>query len=203
MPPTLGFQPFVHSSETEVLPFARPLLDSLHSFLVDPDLCGTGTPAGASPTVQPPSSQVAPVSPDREEQPARDGLSRCRLRIFHNGNLGRAHDWAVLISELLPQTPALRGRFTNPGIPARHHLDALATGIKRTHLLRTPAEQIAWFYHQTAITSIDRPRPHDLLDRVDFCIWDKGLAKDIYFGFSLEPCSPEDLELAAGGLVNL
>lgn len=224
MPPTLGFLPHVFVSEDASIPFARPALDAVHIFLAPLEVpAAIGEYAPASPEEKA-SRRVDRFDCVRSVQRGGSGsaLSRCRLRIFRNGTLGRPCDCAVLISELPPQSSHLSGSHTNPGSPARPHLDQLATEIKRTHLTRFPAEEIAWFYHQEGVMDADRPLPHDhpprpstqrpfrlapadfrpQLDRIQMARFSSNLSK-VYFGFALEPCSLEDLKLAAGGLVQL
>lgn len=185
MPPTLGFIPFVHSSESESAPAARPLLDVCHSFMA---------PGVAQPPIALSDSPVPGCD--------RPSLSRCRLRIFRNGHLGRAYDWAVVFTELPAAPVGNVSRLENPGTQARASLDQLATEIKRLHLLRVPCEQIIWFYHEAHITCSDRPRPHSLVHRILFSRR-QALGKDVYFGFCLDAVSHEDLELAAGGMIEL
>jgi hypothetical protein len=91
-------------------------------------------------------------------------LSRCRVRIYRNGHLGRSNDWVVQISELPPDpNGGAYERWVNPGAPARPHLDQLGTEIKRLHLARVVAEEIAWFY-----AAADPRDVGGLLDRVHF-----------------------------------
>lgn len=149
-------------------------------------------------------------------------LCRCRLRIFRNGTLGRAVEWAVLITELAqpsaedqaflnPATLAKRGlhaaflvtdRLQNPGVPARACLAEIADQVKAGYLSRAPYEQISWFLHDREQTSRDRPIRHHQIQRVQFNVHATG-AKCIYLEFMVTPVAPEELELAAGGLVAL
>lgn len=138
--------------------------------------------------------------------------SRCRLRIFRNGALGRPTEWAVLITELptLPDEDLAfidRGGVVyapdhNPGLPARNSLGEIADQVKHGYLLRAPHDQIGWFHHITNQTSHDRPLPHDVIHRVKFNTHTAG-GKVIYLNFALLPVPPEELELAAGGMVQL
>ncbi len=131
-------------------------------------------------------------------------LCCCRLRIFRNGALGRATEWAVLITEL-PQADDLLSHIArrhNPGAPARACLAEIADLVKAGYLLRAPHEQIAWFLHDAEQTSRERPLRHHRIQRVRFNVRDVS-GKCIYIGFMRTPVAPEELELAAGGLVEL
>jgi len=139
--------------------------------------------------------------------PAGQMLCRCRLRIFRNGSLGRATEWAVLTTELSQDlSDDLRSGTwtieTNPGVPARACLSEIADQVKASYLARAPYEQIGWFLHDRGQTSKDRPLRHDVLQRVRFNVHQSG-GKCIYLGCMLELVAPEELELAAGGLVEL
>lgn len=176
---------------------AQPILDICHTWLA-------------------PSAVDDPGEAARGSLGARSAgviLSRCRLRIFRNGSLGRVYDWAVLISELSPQPGGgAYERLVNPGVPARAYLDQLATEIHRLHLARVPPEEVAWFYYQAGVVFDDRPRIHNLhaargIYLVAFSspeIWSaKAAGKLIYFGYVLEPVSIQGLEICAEGRVAL
>lgn len=131
-------------------------------------------------------------------------LCCCRLRIFRNGALGRATEWAVLLTEL-PQADDLLShiaRRRNPGVPARACLAEIADLVKAGYLARSPHEQIAWFLHNPDQASKDRPVRHDVLQRVRFNVHVAG-SKVIYLACAVAQVAPEELELAAGGLVEL
>lgn len=131
-------------------------------------------------------------------------LCCCRLRIFRNGALGRATEWAVLITEH-PQADDLLSHIArrhNPGVPARTCLAEIADLVKSGYLARAPYEQISWFLHDSEQTSKARPVRHHQLQRVQFNVH-VGDAKCIYLDFLRVSVAPEELELAAGGLVEL
>lgn len=145
--------------------------------------------------------------------PAGQVLCRCRLRIFRNGTLGRAVEWAVLITELAALSDddreflrkgrgAIYAPEHNFGLPARACLAEIADQVKAGYLARAPHEQISWFLHDRGQVSRERPLRHDVLQRVTFNVHVTG-GKCIYLGFMREPVAPEALELAAGGLVEL
>jgi hypothetical protein len=131
-------------------------------------------------------------------------LCCCRLRIFRNGALGGATEWAVLITEL-PQADDLLSHIArrhNPGVPARACLAEIADLVKANYLARAPFEQISWFLHDCQQASKARPVLHHQLQRVQFNVHLSG-SKCIYLDFLRVPVAPEELELAAGGLVEL
>lgn len=239
MPRTLGFLPYVPSTETKITPVVQPFLDVYHSWVTPAPASG---PAPASSSFQPPKPPDSPPEAVNGSGGAQETvrrylenaqisvLSRCRVRIFRNGNLGRANDWAVVITEL-PEQPnddvgcsrvsawltLSRTARVNPGADPRPHLDQLATEIKWLHLAPFPAGEIVWFFHQR-LTLFGA----DVVYRIHFAVvkFEKQafhhLARgrgespsaarfpDIYFGFRLEhEHARAELDLAAGGMVAL
>jgi hypothetical protein len=180
-------QPFPQA-DPESIAVARPWLGAAHSWLASI-----------------PSGELG--------QRGAHVLSRCGLRIFRNGLLGRSYDWAVLITEFQPLSDqdrvdmarriAVYAPHKNPGAPAILCIPEIATQIKRTHLPRFSPALIAWFYHQPGAVERGRPVPHHQISQLSLaCHHQNGLTRYEEPWF-MHPCSIADLEAAAGGYVEL
>lgn len=188
-----------------VLPFgcARPVIETIQSWASasSPAPDATKSQAGI------PGHLASPGANRLHRDLRPEVASSFGLRVFINRSRTRSNDAAVIITELpTPQEFVLldvvRWKRWNAGPPARQHLDDIATQIKRVCLPTIPANRLAWFYHQPNQVAAERRDPHNPIDRIHL----SALASPhgvIYLGFYVDPCSIQDLALAAGGAVEL
>lgn len=160
-------------SSPDLPPVVRPFLDVVHGYV---------------------AQSVQPV------------LCRCRLRLWLDrvslqGIGHRNARYVALITELPPG----EAYNQNPGLEARLCLTLIANQVRRVYVGRRgfgAEREVLWFHQQPGVVSADRPRPHDELHAIEIKL-SESLVQCYQEARLGAIVAPADIELAAGGMVEL